>query len=186
MNLDPLEWQNTVHSNLNGTYFSIRAFYPLLLKTRQECSQAHEHGKIICFSGGGATSSRPNFSAYAAAKTGLVRLVEVLAEEWKQQPIDINSLAPGAIYTRMTEEVIALGPSIVGQKEYNRALQIKSTGGDSLDKVYGLVQFLLSAKSNGITGRLLSAQWDAWGNLAEKAQELSDSEIFTLRRVLPK
>jgi NAD(P)-dependent dehydrogenase (short-subunit alcohol dehydrogenase family) len=179
MTTNPLEWQNTVNANLNGTFFTLRSLYPLLMKTHQE------RGKVICFSGGGATSSRPNFSAYAVAKTGIVRLVEVLADEWKEQNIDINSIAPGAIHTRMTEEVIAMGPHVVGQKEYDSALKVKATGGGSLEKVYGLVRFLLSGESNCLSGRLISAQWDAWEQLGEKSRELSQSEVFTLRRVMP-
>ena len=47
------------------------------------------------------------------------------------------------------------------------------------------MEFLLSEKSDGITGRLLSAQWDDWASLGAHAAELSASEIFQLRRILP-
>jgi len=58
--------------------------------------------KVICFSGGGATKPRARFSAYGVAKTGVVRLVETIAEEERDRAYDINAIAPGAINTRLT------------------------------------------------------------------------------------
>ena len=107
---DPLKWSATIRANLDGTYFALRAFASLLVQPAPTASRK----KIICFSGGGATKARVNFSAYGVAKTALVRLVETIAEENRDQPLDINALAPGAINTRLTDEVLALGPRVVG------------------------------------------------------------------------
>ena len=178
MTLDPQDWSTNIRLNLDGTFFTIRAFHDLL-------KQAPRRAKIICFSGGGAASPRPNFSAYAAAKAGVVRLVETLAQEWGAAPIDINAIAPGAINTKMTEEVLASGPAGAGEKEYAAALKQKETGGASLTKVAGLVDFLLSAEGDGISGRLLSAPWDPWPTLAARRDELAALDIYTLRRITP-
>lgn len=178
MNVDPLAWSRNIRLNLDGTFYCVRAFYDLL---RKEPTR----GKIVCFSGGGATGPRQNFSAYACAKAGVVRLVENLADEWRDQSIDINAIAPGAINTAMTEEVLALGPDVVGQKEYSQALKQKATGGASIERAAGLVDFLLSAKSDGIRGKLISAPWDPWPNLHEHLEELANSDIYCLRRIIP-
>jgi 3-oxoacyl-[acyl-carrier protein] reductase len=45
--------------------------------------------------------------------------------------------------------------------------------------------FLASARSDGITGRLLSAVWDDWAALPDQREALAGSEWFTLRRVKP-
>ena len=66
--------------------------------------QSGRRPKIVCFSGGGSTKPRPNFSAYGAAKTAIVRLVETIAAE-EAGKLDINAIAPGAVTTRMTEEI---------------------------------------------------------------------------------
>lgn len=179
MSLDPQEWSRTVSTNLDGLFYTLRAFYPLLEKSPSRT-------KIICFSGGGATGPRPNFSAYAAAKAGLVRLVETLACEWKNLPIDINAIAPGAIKTRLTEEIIQLGPEKVGENEFNQATKVMKSGGGSIDKVFELVQFLLSEQSDGVTGKLLAAQWDPWKKIPENRESFASSETYTLRRVVPK
>ena len=66
-------------------------------------------GKIIVISGGGAAHARPNFSAYAASKAAVVRLVETLAEEVRDRNIQVNCMAPGGTYTSMTDEIIDAG-----------------------------------------------------------------------------
>jgi NAD(P)-dependent dehydrogenase (short-subunit alcohol dehydrogenase family) len=179
MEIDPAAWRRNFAVNLDGTFFAIRAFYPLLRKSPRRA-------KVVCFSGGGSTSPRPNFAAYGVSKTGVVRIVETLAVEWQGQPLDINAIAPGAIFTKMTEEVLARGESSAGKKEFESASKMSRENNDAkLAKVLGLVEFLLSEKSDGITGRLLSAPWDPWAKLAEYRDELTSSDIYTLRRVVP-
>jgi len=173
---DPARWSATVRANLDGTYHAVRAGHPLL-------QRATRRAKIVCFSGGGATKPRPHFSAYGVAKTGVVRLVETIAEEERGQPLDINAIAPGAINTRLTDEVIALGAVVAGEAEYQAALKQKQTGGASLDKVLGLVDWLLSPRSDGVTGRLISAPWDPWTD--DQFRQLAAGDVYTLRRIVP-
>lgn len=175
---DPARWSSTVRANLDGTFFPFRAFHDLLTRTPRRA-------KVIAFSGGGATKPRVNFSAYGVAKTGVVRLIETLAEELRDQTIDLNSIAPGAINTRLTDEVLALGPAIAGEAEYAAALKQKASGGASLDKALGLIEWLLSPASDGISGRLLAAPWDSWNTLDQHKTALANSDIYTLRRIVP-
>jgi 3-oxoacyl-[acyl-carrier protein] reductase len=175
---DPAKWSATVRANLDGTYYPFRAFHGLLARSPRRA-------KVIAFSGGGATKARVNFSAYGVAKTGVVRLIETLAEELRDRPIDLNSIAPGAINTRLTDEVLALGPTVAGAAEYAAAVKQKASGGASLDKALGLVTWLLSPASDGISGRLLAAPWDPWSTLDRHAQNLAKSDIYTLRRIVP-
>jgi NAD(P)-dependent dehydrogenase (short-subunit alcohol dehydrogenase family) len=177
--IDPLQWSATVRSNLDGTFFAIRALHAAL-------RAGPRRAKIVCFSGGGATKPRPNFSAYGVSKTAVVRLVETLAEEECGTQLDINAVAPGAINTRLTDEVITLGPNIAGTSDYEAALKQKQKGGAPMSRALDLVEWLLSPASDGISGRLLSAQWDPWDQLSGKGQSLHDTDTYTLRRVVPK
>lgn len=179
LGVDATKWSETVRTNLDGTYFVLRALAPLL-------ARAPGRTKIVCFSGGGATKPRANFSAYGVAKTGIIRLVETIAEEESGRPLDINAVAPGAINTRLTDEVIALGPTVVGTAEYNAAVKQKQTGGASPAAALDLVEWLLSPASDGISGRLLSAQWDKWQDLSAQRESLAKSDLYTLRRITPK
>lgn len=177
---DPANWSATVRANLDGTFYSVRAFAPLLARI-----PAPRRAKVVCFSGGGATKPRSHFSAYGVAKTGIVRLVETIAEEERDRPLDINALAPGAINTRLTDEVLALGPAKAGAAEYAAAQKQKATGGASLERALDCIEWLLSPKSDGVTGRLIAAPWDPWPTLEQHAKDLAASDIFTLRRITP-
>ena len=141
MEIDPAAWRPTLAANLDGTFFAIRAFYPLLRKTNRRA-------KIICFSGGGATSPRPNFAAYGVSKAGVVRLVETLAAEWQGQPLDINAVAPGAIFTRMTEQVLARGAAVAGKIEFERASRQSRDNGRATRKGSGVdrVSFVIKKR----------------------------------------
>jgi 3-oxoacyl-[acyl-carrier protein] reductase len=95
------------------------------------------------------------------------------------------TVAPGAIFTRMTEEVLARGAGLAGQQEFESASKLSHDNSGRLEKVLSLVEFLLSEKSDGISGKLISAQWDPWEKLPGFKADLQ-SDIYTLRRIVPK
>src|SRR3954468_11471776 len=152
--IDWAEWAKAVEINLMGTVLPCRAVLPDFRKRGT--------GKIVNLSGGGATAPLPRLSAYAASKAAVVRFTETLAEELRGTQIDVNAIAPGALNTRLLEEVLEAGPEKVGQSFYDHSVKQKAEGGAGLEKGAALCAFLLSSESDGITGRLLSAVWDPW------------------------
>ena len=172
------EWTRSLEINLYGVLLPTRVLIPHFKKAAS--------GKIIILSGGGATNPLPNISSYAAAKAAVVRLMETLAEELKPYRIDVNAIAPGALNTRFLDEVLASGKETVGEAFYARALKQRETGGVPLEKGARLCVYLASSQSDGITGKLISAQWDPWEKLHEFKDELLKSDIYTLRRIVPK
>jgi NAD(P)-dependent dehydrogenase (short-subunit alcohol dehydrogenase family) len=175
--VDLKAWKEAIEINLFGAILLTQQVVPHFKKSG--------YGKFIAVSGGGATAPFPFMSAYAASKAGLVRLVETLAVELRPYSIDVNAVAPGAMNTRMTDETIAAGPEKVGASHYERAVKQKKEGGISPEQPAKLCTFLSSAESDGITGRLISAQWDSWGSLPSHREELTASDIYTLRRIVP-
>jgi len=171
------EWVQVIEVNLLGSILTVKALLPHF--------RAHRYGKIIQLSGGGATAPLPFISAYAASKAGIVRFMETLAEEVKTDGIDVNSIAPGALNTRLLDEVLEAGPDKVGTGFYERSLKQKTEGGVPLDRGAELTVFLASAASDGITGKLISAVWDPWNHFPEHMDELKKSDIYTLRRIVP-
>lgn len=139
-------------------------------------------GSIINLSGGGATGPRPNFSAYATAKAGLVRFSETIAEELKPSGIRVNCIAPGAMKTAMLGELLSKGDA-AGERERSLANKVFEEGGASMDRVADLALFLASDVSKGITGKLISAVWDDWEHWPEHLDELASSDVYTLRRI---
>lgn len=171
------EWSNAIDINLKGTVLQCRAVLTHFKQMR--------YGKIIILSGGGATKPMPNLSAYAASKAGVVRFAETLAEEVKEFNIDVNTVAPGALNTRLLDEVLTAGPEKVGKTFYEQSVKQKQTGGTSLEVGASLCTFLASSASDQITGRLISAVWDPWAKLTHHLEDLKNSDIYTLRRITP-
>lgn len=170
---DIREWERNVEVNLFGAVHVTSAVLPEMISRKK--------GKIINLSGGGSTSPRPNFSAYAVSKTAIVRLTETLAIELAEFQIDVNAISPGAVNTKMLEEVLTAG-ALAG-KEVNDAEKRKESGGDAPDLAADLVCFLASDESDGITGKLISALWDPWREETFRARLKSDKDFATLRRI---
>jgi NAD(P)-dependent dehydrogenase (short-subunit alcohol dehydrogenase family) len=171
------QWVQAMEINVFGSVLMCRALLPHFRRRR--------YGKIIQLSGGGATNPLPRLSAYAASKAAIVRFAESLALEVKDEGIDVNAIAPGALNTRMMAELIDAGPATVGQAFYDRMKKIADEGGTPLETGAALTVFLASAGSDGITGRLLSAVWDPWADLPRHLDELQQTDIYTLRRIVP-
>ena len=170
-------WMRAIEINLFGSVLMARALVPHF--------KARNAGKIIQLSGAGATKPLANISAYAASKAAVVRFAETLAEELRPHHVDVNAVAPGALNTRMLDEVLASGPEVVGRAFYERSLEQKSEGGATLERGAALCVFLASAASDGVTGKLISAVWDPWESLSEYRADLDSTDVYTVRRIMP-
>jgi NAD(P)-dependent dehydrogenase (short-subunit alcohol dehydrogenase family) len=171
------DWVHTIEINLLGAVLLCRALLPHFKRAGR--------GKIIQLSGGGATQPMANLSAYATSKAAVVRFIETLAEETRAHRIDINALAPGMLSTRLLQQLLAAGPERLGHELYARALQQYRDGGVPLARGAELAVFLGSSRSDGITGKLISAVWDPWEKLPEHLSDLASTDIYTLRRIVP-
>lgn len=174
-NVDWTEWVRAIEINLLGSVLPIRAVLPHF--------KDRGYGKIIQISGGGATNPLPRISAYAASKAAVVRFAETVAEECRDFKIDVNSIAPGLLNTRLLDEVIAAGVEKVGEQFHSRMVRQKEQGGSSIVHAAELAVFLASQASDGITGKLISALWDDWPAWPAHIEELWRSDIYTLRRI---
>lgn len=174
--IEPAEWRKTLDINLTGTFLMVRAVLPMMQKKRA--------GKIINFVGGGE-GPYPHFSAYVASKGGVARFTETAAAEAKEFGIDINAIAPGAVNTAFLDELLAAGPEKVGEETYQKSLQQKKEGGVSPEKAAALCLFLASEKSNGLSGKILSAVWDQYEKFTDHLDKIMGSDALTYRRVKP-
>jgi NAD(P)-dependent dehydrogenase (short-subunit alcohol dehydrogenase family) len=173
--VDLSAWEHNLQVNLLGSVYCCRAVIPVF--------RERGGGVIVNFSGGGATSSRANFSAYAVSKAAVVRFTEVLAEELRGTNIRVNAIAPGAINTGMLEEILAAGTS-AGKKELIEARKRFAEGGASADLAAELVVFLVSGRSRGLSGKLISAPWDPWKTWDKAAiQTIMSTSLYNLRRI---
>ena len=170
--VDPEAWMQTVQVNLGGCFYCTRKVLPAMM--------AQKYGKIINLSGGGAVGPRPFFSAYSASKAAVVRFSENLAAEVSEYGIDVNSFAPGAVKTRMLDERLAAGET-VGADEQAGDQQLLQKGGTPPERPAALAVYLASARSDGLTGKMLAAVWDPWEKLDIEA--VMATEAYTVRRL---
>ena len=160
------EWKKVFETNVFGTFLMMKY---AILQMRENKS-----GKIINFSGGG--DGLEGFSAYSASKVAIVRLTETVAKEVKPFGIDVNVIAPGPLKTRLFYEMFF-------SKAFLQSKKTPPATGD-MQKSVELALFLASDKSNGLSGKFLSANWDNWEKIPENLNLImSDPNVFTLRRV---
>ena len=170
------EWQKTFNTNFYSTMILTNTILPFMLKNNS--------GSIINISGGGSTSSRPDFSSYAISKTALVRYTEILADELSKTKIKVNAIAPGVMATKMIKQVIKFKKNISNIKELDSAKKVLSEG-DNKENAIDLCVFLSKKESDGITGKLISAIWDPWQDFKLHKEDLMKSDIYTLKRIVP-
>ena len=82
------EWHFIVDVNLTEAFQGCRALGEHLLERRQGC--------VINISGWAALRGRQGSAAYDAAKAGVMRFTESLAQEWAPYGVRVNSIAPGS------------------------------------------------------------------------------------------
>ena len=168
---DPETWLRAVRVNLGGCFICCRAVLPGMIARRR--------GGIVNLSGGGAVSPRPWFSAYGAAKAGVVRFTETLAAEVAPHGVRVNAVAPGALRTDMAREA-ADALRELGRAEAGAA---PGASGATPEGAAELVLYLVSPRSAGLSGRLLSAVWDDWEHLDVEA--VMAGEGGAVRRLKP-
>ena len=148
--ISPREFSDTIAVNLIGTMLALHHCLPRLRATG---------GRAVTFSGGGGTAPLPRYDAYAASKAAVARLTENVAAAGE---VEVNCVAPGFVATRMHQGTLRAGPEASGNDYYERTRSQLEAGGFPAAEAAELVCFLLSEGARGITGRLLSAQWDPW------------------------
>jgi NAD(P)-dependent dehydrogenase (short-subunit alcohol dehydrogenase family) len=169
------EFRATLDLNVVGTMLAVENTLEFLKASK---------GSVVMFSGGGATGPLVRFDAYAASKAAVVRLAENLAIDLRPDGVRVNSVAPGFVATQMHQATLAAGPDQAGSAYFERTTKvIHGGGGDSPELAAGLVSFLLSRESVGVTGKLISARWDPWEESAFLRRLETDPDFATLRRI---
>lgn len=170
------EWMQAMHINLGGTFLCCQAVLPHMIANRR--------GKIVNFSGGGATSPLPRFTAYGVSKTAIVRLTETLAQEVREFNIQVNAIAPGAVDTAIQDQVLVAGDLAGDLLPRIQKLRETGEGGVPRELPAALVAFLASDRSGELTGKLIAAPYDDWREWdPQRIAEVMSAPWFTLRRM---
>ncbi len=171
--IDPEAFRAALAINLGGTFLALHHVVPRL----------RSGGAAVTFSGGGGTGPLPRYDAYAAAKAGIVRLTENVAAVAAADGVRVNAIAPGFVATAIHDATLAAGPSAAGEAYYERTRHDLGAGGVPAELAAELACFLLGPAAEGITGRLLSAQWDPWREEGFRARLRDEPDLAKLRRI---
>jgi NADP-dependent 3-hydroxy acid dehydrogenase YdfG len=172
---DLKDWQEAFNVNFYGTLNLIMSLLPSMV--------ARKFGRVIHVSGGGATSPLYGMSSYAASKVAAVRFIETLASEYQESGVTLNSIAPGMLKTKLLDQMLDAGPDKVGENLFRKSSAKAVASSDSTKLALKLMDFLASNESAGITGRLISAEWDNWVEWPNHLDEIKNSDLYTLRRI---
>lgn len=165
-NVEPIE------INLIG---SMRCLYYIIPQMKKQ-----SFGRIILFSGGGIGGNKPltNATSYYTSKGAVAILAEVLATELASFNITINAILPGQILTDSTRATFKLSDNQLGPILSQATRELQKSGGHSTIQVIKLINFIISDKTNRLSGKLLSARWDKLKDLSGKIP----ADYYVLRR----
>jgi len=91
--LEPAAWRRVLEVNLTGAYLCTRAVVPQMRRRRA--------GRIVNVASISGTLGTPEASAYNASKWGLIGFTKSLAEELRGDGVQVMSVSPGSVDTRM-------------------------------------------------------------------------------------
>ena len=124
--LEVRKWDYTIAVNLRGPFLVTQAVLPFMLKQKS--------GSVINVSSTIGRGAYANFVAYATSKWGLEGFTQTLAAELRSSHIQVNSVEPGYVATKLT-----------GYR------------GSNPESVTDVFVYLASDESKSVTGKMLSA-----------------------------
>jgi NAD(P)-dependent dehydrogenase (short-subunit alcohol dehydrogenase family) len=143
-------WVDIIQTNLIGTYYVTRAAAPHVPKG----------GRVIMISSVLGKFGVPGYTAYCAAKTGLIGFTRSLALELAPRKITVNALCPGWTDTEMARagmrEIAASAGISVEEFKIQAMSQVPLGEMVEPEEVANLVAFLCAPTGDKITGQAIS------------------------------
>ncbi len=135
------EWEDTIATNLSGTWWCIRAALPGMLRRKA--------GRIITVSSELGLIGFPTYAAYCASKGGLIALTKALARELAPHGILVNSVAPGPVITDMLVK-----DTIEYNDETREQIPLRRFGEPA--EIAGVIEFLAGSGGDFMVGQVVS------------------------------
>lgn len=144
-------WDKVINTNAKGTFFCCQAAGRTMIKQTR--------GKIINLGSAMSVTGYQKRTSYCASKGAVAQLTKVLAGEWAQYNITVNTVAPTFIYTPFTAPMFE-------NEEFHADVKSRILLGrvGEVDDVVGAVLYLASDAADFVTGSILMVDggWTAW------------------------
>lgn len=137
--IDEKAWDITMGVNLKGYFFLSQAVGKVM--------REKGGGTIINLSSVGGIRPHVGLGVYSISKAGIIMLTQVLAQEWGQYDIRVNTIAPGLVKARLSE-ALWNNPVFARETEDDTALGRLAEP----DEIVNAALFLASEVSSYVTG----------------------------------
>jgi NAD(P)-dependent dehydrogenase (short-subunit alcohol dehydrogenase family) len=141
------EWDAVIKTNAKSVFLMAKYLGPILFRS----NASRGNSKFLTFGSVGSFLGIPLSGVYCASKGAVVQLTRTLAVEWARHLVNVNAICPGYIETPLSSSVLKIGQTY--QKVIGR-IPMRSMG--NVDDIAELVMFLVSQKSNYITGATIN------------------------------
>ena len=152
-------FDDLVRTNLNGTYYCIRA-------AQHHLAPGPEARHVVVISSILARIGVPGYTGYSASKAGLLGLVRSFAAELAGDQVQVNAICPGWVETDMAWSGLdLLAREIGGTRDDAYAVAMQQVPLGRMGKpedIAGTVAWLLSPDARGITGQAIDQNGGAW------------------------
>jgi len=146
-------WERLINVHLKGPFLMSKMCAPLMFERGR--------GRIVNIASIAGLVTFPRRSAYGPAKSGVIRMTQILALEWATKNITVNAVAPGYVKTELVSKLIDDG--LLDEKTLAKRTPLGRIATPS--DVANAVLFLISEKADFITGHTLVVDggWSAYG-----------------------
>ncbi len=142
--VDERLWDSIMNLNLKGLFFLSGAVARVM--------KQHGGGKIINVASMDGFKPESQIGVYAISKAGVIMATKVMALEWAQYNIRVNTLAPGNVHTRLGDSRFLAIPEYEGEMIKRTPLRRLADP----DEMVGAMIYLASDASSFVTGECLT------------------------------
>ena len=150
-------WQAALDVNLTGTFLTVRACLPDLLRKPADDTALR---RIICIASTAGVKGYAYVAPYVAAKHGVVGLVRSLAAEYARTPLTANAVCPGYVQTPLLERTIANIVAKTGRDAAEATSELVKGNPQGRvidpDEVAATVSWLCSPAARSVTGQAIA------------------------------
>lgn len=166
-------WEESLRINFVGPLQLVQALLPA--RNRQSA-----HGPcVLFFSGSGTNGTADNYSAYTAAKIGLIKMCELLDAEVPDTRFAI--LGTGPVKTKIHAATLRAGAS-AGPNYQRVVAHFQNNNWTPMHQVLQCCDWIISSPRNVVSGRNFSVANDLWGQPCLEERLAAEPGMYKLRR----